>query len=203
MNTGIRQLIFATSNIGKVKEVQYLIDLNNFTLLSLAELENFPFAEVIEDGNSFLENAQKKARHFFKILKKPLISDDSGLVVPALNGEPGIYSSRYAGPHATDEENNELLLKKLSPLLPKNRTAYFKTVLVYKDNKQEAVFEGKCLGRIINSPRGSNGFGYDPLFFVDEIQKTFAELKHYEKNKYSHRGKAIRTLKKFLLNKIS
>lgn len=191
--------MFATSNAGKVKEVQSFINLNHLRLIPLTEMENYPFPEPVEDGNSFMENALKKARHYYNLIQEPIIADDSGLVVPILNGEPGIFSARYSGKGASDQKNNNLLLEKLKPFTYKDRKAYFKAVVIYKDANQEKTFKGKCWGTIISAPKGDKGFGYDSLFYLEELQKTFAELEPLYKNKYSHRGKAIGRLKEFLI----
>ena len=196
----MNRLVFATGNSGKVKEVIDFINLSSINLVSLTELENYPFPDAVEDGNSFLENAQKKARHYFHLINEPIIADDSGLVVNALNGEPGIFSARYAGPNATDEQNNIFLLDKLKSANTMDWEAYFIAVIVYKDQYQEVVFEGKSWGRIIENPQGNKGFGYDPIFYINELQKTYAQMEPFEKNKYSHRGKAVEALKKFLIN---
>ena len=193
-----RKIIFASFNKNKVKEVQGILDLNEIILLSLSDFESQDIPEAIEDGSSFQENALIKVRYYYNILKRPVISDDSGLVVPALNNDPGIYSARYAGPDSTDKKNNALLLKNLEALPKDKRNAFFQAVVVYKDEFQEKVFIGKCNGVIAYTAKGDFGFGYDPLFFVPELNKTFAELTIEEKGKISHRGMAIKGLKKFL-----
>lgn len=198
----MKQLIFATTNNGKVKEIRSFLNLDHVQFLSLNDIQNYPFPEPVEDGKTFIENAKKKADHYFKILNKPLIADDSGLVVPALYGEPGIYSARYAGSNASDNDNNNLLLEKLKSFPPEDRKAYFKAVLIYKDKDRELSFEGKCWGQIIMEPKGDKGFGYDPLFYIKKLQKTFAELGPIEKNKFSHRGKAVDKFKKYFTNSL-
>ena len=193
-----KKIIFASFNKNKVKEVQEMLNLYNINILSLSDLKTDRIPEAVEDGNSFHENALIKARHYYNLLKMPVISDDSGLVVPALNNGPGIYSARYAGSNSTDEKNNKLLLKKIKDFSKDQRKAFFQTVVIYKDELQERFFEGTCQGLITRTAKGHSGFGYDPIFLVPELNKTFAELSISEKSKISHRGVAIRALKDFL-----
>jgi len=168
-----------------------LKDLN----IDIKSLDDFgPIPEAIEDGETFDDNAYKKALHTAKILGIPAIADDSGLVVEALNGEPGVYSARYAGEHATDAENLEKLLDRLKGV--KNRKASFQCVLSIAVPAGAALtYEAKCDGIIIDEKRGENGFGYDPVFYFEEYGKTFAEMTLEEKAKVSHRGKALAEVK--------
>jgi XTP/dITP diphosphohydrolase len=154
---------------------------------------------AIECGTSFQENAEIKAKHYFAQIQLPVIADDSGLVVPALNGQPGIHSARYAGENATYKENNDLLLGRMALLSEKEREAYFVCVVVYFDGKTLLSSEGRAQGRIIGQAKGEKGFGYDPLFFYPPAQKTFAELTEEEKNQVSHRARALNGLKGELL----
>jgi XTP/dITP diphosphohydrolase len=194
-----KSILFATGNEGKVKEVAKQLLSNNISISSLNSISTeFEFAE--ETGSTFLENAIIKARHYYNIFGQPIISDDSGLVVPALNNQPGVLSARFAGEDATYKENNELLQLKIKDVPQEKRSAYFKTVIIFKDDKTEKVFEGTCNGQILESLRGEQGFGYDPLFLVPELGKTFAELDVSEKNRISHRGQAIKKLIDFLNN---
>jgi len=193
-----RKIIFASFNKNKVKEVQGMLNLNEIELLSLSDFKNQHIPEAIEDGDSFEKNALIKARHYYNLLKLPVISDDSGLVVPALKDAPGIYSARYSGPNATDKTNNDLLLKNLETYPREKRNAYFQAVVVYKDAFLEKVFNGRCNGIIASEPKGHHGFGYDPLFFIAELNRTHAELSIEEKSKISHRGMAVKALKEFL-----
>ncbi len=150
-----------------------------------------------ETGLSFVENAILKARHASLASGLPAIADDSGLEVDALDGAPGIYSARYAGPDATDEHNNHKLLKALSGLLPEQRTARFQCLLVYLRHAKDStplICQGTWEGRILEAPRGNNGFGYDPLFWVTEQACSSAELPPEKKNQLSHRGQALRRL---------
>ena len=198
----MQEIVFATTNPGKVRELQHFFTNHSYKILSLNdffEKDNLP--DVLETGSTFAENAAIKARAYFEMLKLPVIADDSGLVVPALNGEPGIYSARYAGENANDRENNKKLLSKLDGISKEQRRAYFVCELVLIDNKLEKLFSGQTWGEIIEQERGNNGFGYDPLFYLPELKKTFAELELQEKSRYSHRGKALRSLVDFLQQK--
>ncbi len=192
------RIIFATTNEGKLNEVKQLLINTNIELISLNIIKNKNIPNVDETGTTFLENALLKARTYFSNLNEPVIADDSGLIVPALNNEPGIFSARYAGANATYKENNRLLLKNLSKIPQEKRTAFFQCVMVYKDQFMEKIFVGKCHGQIIEKSIGSGGFGYDPIFYIDSLKQTFAQLEIDEKNKISHRGKAVKALTSFL-----
>ncbi len=185
-------LVVATHNSNKLKEFQKI--LSDFEI-EIKCLNDFgPIPEAVEDGTTFDENAYKKAIHTARILGLPAIADDSGLVVEALNGEPGIYSARYAGDKATDQENVDKLLAKMKGI--KNRKAYFQCVLsIAVPSGPALTYEGKCKGTIIDEKRGENGFGYDPVFFYEKYGKTFAELTLKEKSKVSHRGRALAEIK--------
>lgn len=182
-------IVLATSNKNKIKEFREI--LKEFPV-ELKSLEDFgPIPEAIEDGATFDENAYKKAHHTAKILGIPAIADDSGLSVDGLGGKPGVYSARYAGPNATDEQNCEKLLEELRGT--ENRKAHFTCVLsVAVPSGPALTYEATCDGIILDEKRGESGFGYDPLFYFEEFDKTFAELSMEEKNKVSHRGKALR-----------
>jgi XTP/dITP diphosphohydrolase len=184
----VSMIVLATRNTNKVIEFREI--LKDFPI-ELRSLNDFgPIPEAIEDGATFDENAYKKALHTAKILGIPAIADDSGLVVEVLNGEPGVYSARYAGTAATDEENCAKLLHKLAGLT--NRKAYFQCVLsIAVPSGPALTYESRCHGVILHEKRGTSGFGYDPLFYFDELGKTFAELTLAEKNRVSHRGKAL------------
>ncbi len=165
-------------------------------------LLDYPEAiEVVEDGDSFLSNATKKAAEQAKHLKKWVIAEDSGLSVSWLKGEPGIYSARFSGPHATDEDNNNLLLKKLENVPLEKRGAWYTCAMVVSDPEGHICFstEGQCHGRILFQRNGVNGFGYDPLFEVIEYHKTFGELAPIIKSVISHRARATRQLISFLI----
>lgn len=189
------KIIFATKNLGKLREVSHILGDENFELLSLNDFDNV--GEIKEDGNTFEENAIKKAKYVYDKYSLPVLADDSGLVVEQLNGEPGIYSSRYAGEAGTDEENNKKLLSKLL-FLPQPHKAKFVCAAVFYDGKKLLKASGEIMGQIIHEPRGKNGFGYDPLFVPDGYNLTSAELNLNEKNKISHRAKAFNSLLKLL-----
>ena len=191
------KIVFATKNEGKVKEIKEMFEGMNIDLISLNHYNHLP--EINENGKSFLENALKKAKIISEFTGETVLADDSGLRVDILNGEPGIYSARYAGDEATDEENNNKLLAKLKDVPPQKRSASFfcSLVLYEKDGSYDSV-EGRWDGRIIDERRGSNGFGYDPIFFVPDLKLTAAQLPPAIKNKISHRGQAFAKLKKFL-----
>lgn len=185
-------LVLATQNKNKVKEFQHLLKDFKIEIRSLADFG--PIPEVVEDGDTFDDNAYKKAHHTARVLGLPAIADDSGLVVEALNGEPGVYSARYAGENATDDENTEKLLINLKE--HSNRKASFKCVIsIAVPSGPALTYEGECHGTIIDEKRGDNGFGYDPVFYCEEFDKTFAELSMDEKSSISHRGKALAEIK--------
>jgi XTP/dITP diphosphohydrolase len=191
------KIIFASRNEGKVKEIKNMLEGIDIELVSLNKYKNVP--EIVEDGKSFLQNALKKAKKVSEITGEFVLADDSGLQVDALGGEPGIHSARYAGDQASDEENNNKLLAKLKDIPSEKRDAFFCCVLViYKPDSSYYSFEGKWRGIIIDERCGSNGFGYDPIFYVPELKKTAAELPPEIKNKVSHRGQAFAKLKESL-----
>lgn len=192
------KIVFATKNEGKVKEIKAMLENTGVELVSLNEFSNLPV--IVEDGGTFLENALKKARIISEFTGEITLADDSGLKVDCLNGEPGVYSARFAGPDATDNENNAKLLDRLKNIPPEQRTAYFQCALVlYRTDGSYEAFEGKWLGTIIDNERGSNGFGYDPIFLADDVKLTAAELPSEIKNRVSHRGQAFAKLKESLL----
>ena len=195
-------IVIATSNQNKLKEFKELLKGYTVTILSLEDFPHIP--PVVEDGKSFYENALKKATTVAHHTGKFTIADDSGLEVEALGGKPGVYSSRFAGEDASDEENNARLLKELQGVLFDKRGACFKCVLVMAKPEGETAFvEGKCKGIIIDELRGHYGFGYDPLFLVPEYDETFSEIKLEEKNKISHRSRALQKLLKLLPDYLS
>jgi len=161
-------------------------------------LNDYPdVPEVVEDGSTFLENALKKARMVSEHTGEWVIADDSGLEVDYLNGRPGVHSSRYSGPDATDDENNRKLLEALKTVPPEKRGAAFRCVLVlYKPDGTYRSFDGELRGAIARTAAGSEGFGYDPVFYVAEYGKTVAELSPDIKNRISHRARAFNKLKK-------
>ena len=184
-------LVLATRNEGKVKELRKVLSDFDIDLRSLNDFG--PIPEAVEDGDTFEENAYKKSHFTAKVLGLPAISDDSGLVVEALNGAPGVYSARYAGEDATDEDNIKKLLKEMAD--KSDRRAAFQCVIsIAVPSGPALTYEGKCEGTITTEPSGSGGFGYDPVFFSDELGKTFAESSIEEKNKISHRGRALQEI---------
>ncbi|MDZ4654904.1 MAG: RdgB/HAM1 family non-canonical purine NTP pyrophosphatase [Coriobacteriia bacterium] len=191
------RVIVATANKGKLAEIRSTVDLPVLEFTTAAEL-GFDPLDVEEAGSSFLENARLKARAYAERFGMPALADDSGLQVDALGGEPGVYSSRYAGADGDDAANNRKLLDALSEVDDSRRTARFRSVivLVYADGA-ETVAEGVCEGVIGHEPRGEGGFGYDPLFLpVATPGRTMAELTLEEKNAISHRGAALRALRR-------
>lgn len=185
-------LVIATKNKNKLREFKEILSGADIEVKSLDDFGPIPTA--IEDGNTFDENAYKKAIHTAKVLGLPAIADDSGLCVEALNGEPGVFSARYAGDNATDADNIAKLLANLKN--EPNRKASFQCVLsIAVPSGPALTYEGKCDGVIIDTPRGNNGFGYDPIFYFEEFGKTFAELTSEQKHSVSHRGKALAEVK--------
>lgn len=193
-------IIAATRNKHKIEEIKSIISEFGMDVISLEEA-GLPEIEVVEDGETFEENSAKKASEILKLSGKASIADDSGLEVFSLNGAPGVYSARFAGENATDEENNEKLLRLLED--KSDRSARFVSVisLAFPDGSIIAA-RGECTGRIIREPRGDGGFGYDPLFVPDGYEKTFAEMGGFEKNKISHRANALKKLREEIRNKI-
>lgn len=191
----MKKILLATTNKGKLNDVKEILKDLDVEILSFLDFENHP--EVEENGNTFLENAIIKARAAFDKYRIPSIGDDSGLEAFQLNGEPGIYSARYAGENADDEKNNLLLIKKLSEF-PEPHPGRFVCAAVYYDGKEIKSAIGEIQGNIIKIPRGKNGFGYDPLFVPNGYDVTTAEMPHQEKNKISHRFNAFKQLKKLL-----
>ena len=195
------KIVFASGNLGKVREIREMLSGMNIELASLKDYPDIP--EIVEDGKTFLENALKKARTVSERTAQAVLADDSGLQVDALGGEPGIYSARYAGEGASDDDNINLLLEKLKEVPPEKRTASFCCVLVlYNTDGTYESFESRWPGRIIDDRRGDNGFGYDPVFYVPELNKTAAELPPEIKNRISHRGQSFLKLKQSLGRKM-
>ena len=190
-----KKIIFATKNTGEYREVAHILGDKDFELLSLNDFNNV--GEVIEDGSTFEENAIKKALYVFDLYRVPILADDSGLVVEQLEGEPGVLSARYAGENATDEDNNKKLIYQLKKL-PQPHKAKFVCSAIFYDGDDIIKAEDEVVGQVIHEPRGTNGFGYDPLFIPDGYHQTTAELNLDEKNKISHRAKAFKTLLKLI-----
>jgi len=184
-------IVLATRNKGKTREIREL--LKDFPI-DIKNLDDFgPIPEVIEDGETFDDNAYKKASFTAKILGHPAMADDSGLCVEALDGAPGVYSARYAGDNASDEDNVKKMLDDLKG--KENRDAAFKCVIsIAVPTGAALTYEGECNGVLTKEPAGDNGFGYDPLFFYPDFNKTFAQLSIQEKGQVSHRGKALKEI---------
>jgi XTP/dITP diphosphohydrolase len=192
------KLIIATHNSDKEKELKSVLD--NFPV-EVMSLDQFPeIGEIEETGSTLYENAKLKAVTVNKITNMPCLGDDTGLEVDALNGAPGVYSSRYAGENVSYENNVTKLLRELRSTPSDKRTARFRTIIFYTDGDRELYTQGEIQGVITENPRGTNGFGYDPVFYIPEVKKTMAELTSAEKNKLSHRGQAMRKFRKLLLD---
>jgi len=191
------KIVIASKNEGKITEIKKILDLNSLEFLTYNDFIEWP--EVKETGSSFNENAILKAQKLAEYFKIPALADDSGLEVDVLGGEPGVYSSRYAGESATDEKNIIKLLNNLKGYPLEKRIARFRCCAVLLTTSGE-IFktEGACEGHIAFEPRGSNGFGYDPIFVPAGFDKTVAELPIKVKNEISHRGQAFRKMKDVL-----
>jgi XTP/dITP diphosphohydrolase len=195
----MNKLVVATRNRGKLKEIQALLDGIVGTVRCAADIPGFP--ETIEDGLTFQENALKKAREAMLFSGLPALADDSGLVVDALDGRPGVYSARFAGQGADDAANNQKLLEELDSVPTGQRQAAFVCAVAYVTPAGiEQVFSGRIGGQILTSERGDGGFGYDPLFLVDGFDRTMAELTLQEKNHISHRGQALQHFREYLVS---
>lgn len=193
-------LILGTRNRKKVQEIQPLLADLPIELVDVSQLRDVP--EIAEVGRTFLANASAKAQGVAKAARQWTLAEDSGLVVPALNGEPGVDSALYAGTHGDDAANNAKLINNITAVPEDQRDAYYVCVAVLSDpdGNLVAVAEGRCHGRIVTEPRGSEGFGYDPLFLIPEYHKTFGELHPIVKAALSHRAKAITHLRPAILH---
>lgn len=193
------ELLFASHNRNKISEVKSIFQELPLKLISLVKLADF--TEVEENGNSFQENAFLKANYFYKKYQKPTFADDSGLIVPALNGEPGIHSARYGGEYGNYRQNNLYLLRNMKYI--HERKATFITVICYfNEVGQVHYFEGRLDGEIIHEFKGENGFGYDPVFLLPELGLTLAELGEERKNKLSHRFQALNKFANYLKKEV-
>jgi XTP/dITP diphosphohydrolase len=188
----MKQIVLASNNAGKLREFAQMLAKVDIEVLPQAHF-NIPEAE--EPHVTFVENALAKARHAAKLTGLPALADDSGICVKALGGAPGVYSARFAGEPKSDERNNQKLIADLQGLGPNcDRRAHYVAVLVFvhhADDPQPIICEGEWHGEIIDTPRGANGFGYDPYFLVPDLNQTAAEIAAEEKNRHSHRGKAL------------
>lgn len=194
------KIIIATHNPHKTEEIKNFFKGYPVEIYSMADLG---IKEDIEEtGDTIEENALIKARFLKEKVDGIVIADDTGLFVEHLNGQPGVYSARFAGENATYEDNNKKLLKLLEGVPYEKRKAYFKTVIAVVEREKETLLEGKLEGYILDRHRGKNGFGYDPIFYVDDLGKTLAELTMEEKNKISHRANALVKLKNYILQRL-
>lgn len=194
----MKEIILATSNAGKITELNDLL-----APIVCIPQTHLGVTDAVENGLSFIENALIKARHASMHTKKAAIADDSGLVVPALNGEPGIYSARYAGPHATDKGNIDLLLEKMVHLPLKQREAWFYCAIALVHHPKDPtpiIATGICKGLIHTEATGDGGFGYDPIFYIPDFQCTMAQLPAKIKNNISHRAQALKALRDLIPN---
>jgi XTP/dITP diphosphohydrolase len=187
-----RILIIATRNKGKLREFRNLLQPLGGTVLSLSEI--FVDMEPEESGNSFAENARLKAIEYSHLTRYPVLADDSGLEVAALGGAPGIRSARYAGEGASDMDRIRKLLAEIGKAGGKREARFVCALALAREGILRKEADGECAGVIIDEPRGTNGFGYDPIFLFPQLNKTFAELSEDEKNNHSHRAKAIASL---------
>jgi len=193
------KLLLATTNQGKIREIKRLLEGLNLKIESLADYPDL--GTCPETGQSFEENSRAKSWFYGQNCSGLVLAEDSGLEVDCLGGQPGIYSARFAGPGATDEENIKKLLRCLKGVPLEKRKAQFVCVVsLASKGKILKTFRGRVRGIILEEPRGENGFGYDPVFYYPPAMKTFAQLKTSEKNKVSHRARALRKLKKFLFS---
>ncbi|MGG1574890.1 XTP/dITP diphosphatase [Fictibacillus sp. NRS-1165] len=188
------KVLIATKNEGKVKEFKFMFAELGMEVTSLLDVENTP--DVEETGTTFSENAKIKAEEISELYNLPVIADDSGLVIDALDGRPGVFSARYAGMEKDDDKNIDKVLDEMRSVPPEERSARFVCALaVARPGKETLIVEGYCEGEIGYKKVGSNGFGYDPIFFVKDTSSTMAELTKEEKNKISHRANAMAKLK--------
>ena len=192
------KIVLATHNHDKEIELQHSLRGLDVDICSLSEYPDI--GEIEETGTTLLENSLLKAHTVHERTGLPTIADDTGLEIDALDGAPGVYSARFAGLNATYEDNVNKLLSVMENVPDDMRSARFRTVISFVDEIQELWTEGLIQGRITKTPRGNMGFGYDPVFYVPHLEKTFAELSTNEKNKISHRGIALQKLRKILVN---
>ena len=187
-----KEIVLASGNTGKLKEFRQMLEPAGYRVVPQSD---YHVGEADEPYFTFIENALTKARHVSRLTGKPALADDSGLCVNVLGGKPGVLSARYAGEPKSDDRNNARLIADLAGL--PDKTANYYSVLDYvrsADDPQPVIADGRWFGRIVDTPRGANGFGYDPYFWIPEFGKTAAELTPDEKNSHSHRGMALRAL---------
>jgi len=197
----MKELVVATRNRGKLLEIQAMLTGLVATVRCSGDFAGFP--DTVEDGATFEENALKKAHEAVRFCGLPALADDSGLVVDALDGRPGVYSARFAGEGAGDAANNTKLLRELAGAPAEAKTAAFVCALAFvTPDGVEHIFTGRVAGHILDTARGEGGFGYDPLFLVDGYGRTMAELGVDDKNSISHRGQAFRLFREYLQKKV-
>ena len=194
----MKQIVFSTHNENKLNEIKKILS-DNFKILGLIDL-NFN-DEIIESGKTLAQNADIKASYINKLYNIDCFADDTGLEIDSLNGEPGVYSARYAGDECSSEKNIEKVLNSLSN--KKCRKAVFKTVICLVFSNEKYFFEGKVYGSISSRRMGKQGFGYDPIFIPNGFNKTFSQMSMDEKNKISHRAIAVEKLSKFLYSRVT
>lgn len=193
----MREIVLSTDNINKLREIREILEDLDIKIYGKSDIEGLDF-EVIEDGDTLYDNALKKASAMAERVDYAVLSDDTGLFVKALNGEPGVHSARYASEH-DDKKNREKLLNNLKD--KEDRSAYFKTEIILIDEDKNIIpIEGVCPGKISLEERGDNGFGYDSIFIPNGFDKTFAEMSHEEKNQISHRSRALKNLRDKISN---
>lgn len=198
----MKTIVLATKNQGKLKELQKATEDMAVKILSLSDFPDCP--DCPETGDTFAENACQKALFYENYTSLPCLADDSGLEVAALEDAPGVFSARYAGENATDGQNNEKLVEELKNVPYEERDGKYRCVLAYAEQgKVAATFEGICDGKILLTPHGEGGFGYDPYFYIENLEKTVAEITIEEKQKISHRGKAFELWKKWFMEQKS
>jgi len=192
-----KKIVIASMNRAKIEEIERILANEQISFTSLPEFA--PPDEVAETGTTFRENAILKAEYYYQMIKYPVIADDSGLVVPVLRGEPGVYSARYAGEPVNYQRNNTKLLDNMISFNGEDRRAFFICYAVFWDGKTRLESEGRVDGYIDSEARGDRGFGYDPVFYYPEKGKTFAQLEPAEKDQVSHRYRAFTRLKRKIL----
>jgi XTP/dITP diphosphohydrolase len=199
MRSRVREVLLATRSEGKLRELRALFAARGIQVIDLSDagIAESAAEESLEVHDTFEENALAKARHFYRVSGRPTVADDSGLVVDALGGQPGVHSKRWSGRDdlrgiALDDENNRLLLDRLAGV--RDRRAYYVCVAAYVDGERELTRRGEVRGRIVEQGSGTHGFGYDPFFFSDELGRTFGDATREEKEVVSHRGRAFRGL---------
>lgn len=191
------KLLIASNNQNKVNEIKQILNGIDIKVVSLED-ENLDI-DPEENGRTFAENASIKAKAVYDLTKLPVLADDSGLIVELLDNKPGVYSKRYAGPKATDDDNNKKVVNEILNLNRINSKAKFICSIAFVDeNGTETIFNGECSGIFLTVPKGKKGFGYDPYFLIEKYGKTMAQLGAEEKNNISHRGKAIKKFEKYI-----